>query len=54
MSGWSVTYLSFMSKGDTPCLKLSTFFVVCANLQKLMWLILIETDCGGLFPGKST
>ena len=40
--------------GDTPFMKVSTFLVICTNLQKFTLLILPKADFGGLFPSKST
>lgn len=49
---WLTCHLTFTSKGGTPCLELSTFFVICGNLLNFTKLILPEADFDGLFPGK--
>ena len=49
---WLTCHLTFTSKGGTPCLELSTFFVICGNLLKFTKLILPEADFDGFFPGK--
>ena len=49
---WLTCHLTFTSKGGTPCLELSTFFVICGNSLNFTKLILPEADFDGLFPGK--